>query len=110
MHGFNAMTRNCNYLGEIMLYASFNVIAQVEIVWYVYMVVWCVVFTSRMIAKDYSLSMKNGWEQYKTKTWMLLPKFFSSSIISYIIYGVIYFVFAYTYNNGGIELTLKKLI
>jgi hypothetical protein len=26
-HGFNARTRNSNYLGEIMLYASFNVIA-----------------------------------------------------------------------------------
>lgn len=26
-HGFNALTRNANYLGEISLYASFNVIA-----------------------------------------------------------------------------------
>ena len=26
-NGFNARTRNSNYLGEIMLYASFNVIA-----------------------------------------------------------------------------------
>ena len=26
-HGFNALSRNTNYLGEIMIYASFNVIA-----------------------------------------------------------------------------------
>ena len=28
-NGFNALSRNTNYLGEIMIYSSFNVIAQV---------------------------------------------------------------------------------
>ena len=41
-----------------MLYASFNVVAQVELTWYVYGVVWGILFTSRMLAKDYALSKK----------------------------------------------------
>ena len=107
--GFNSMTRNCNYLGEIMLYASFNVIAQVRVVWFVYLFVWCVVFPSRMLAKDYSLSKKNGWEEYRKRTWLLLPKLFNSSLLSYLIYlSVGYLGFA-TYTNGGVEATLKQL-
>lgn len=106
-HGFNAMTRNCNYLGEIMLYASFNVIAQVQIVWYVYALVWGVIFPSRMAAKDYSLSKKEGWEEYCRKTWILLPKLFNSSVLSYLFYGTMIFVARSIYNQGGIQETSK---
>jgi steroid 5-alpha reductase family enzyme len=64
-YGYNACTRNSNYVGEVMLYASFNVIAQVQEIWYLYIFVWSVVFSSRMLAKEYSLSKKEGWEAYK---------------------------------------------
>jgi steroid 5-alpha reductase family enzyme len=101
-HGFNAMTRNCNYLGEIMLYASFNVIAQVQIVWYVYLFVWGVVFPSRMAAKDYSLSKKNGWEEYRRRTWILLPKLFNSSALSYLIYASLCLAARSIYSLGGV--------
>lgn len=87
---FNA-TRNANYLGEIMLYASFNIIAQVEIVWYHYLFVWSVIFTSRMLFKDLSNSKKAGWEEYKNRTWLLLPKLFSSSVLSIMFYACLGF-------------------
>jgi hypothetical protein len=45
-----------------MIYASFNVIAQAEVTWYVYAVVWLWIFPSRMLAKEYSNSKKEGWE------------------------------------------------
>lgn len=61
-NGYNALSRNTNYLGEIMIYASFNVIAQVQITWYVYAMVWLWIFPSRMLAKEYSNSKKEGWE------------------------------------------------
>lgn len=47
--GFNSITRNPNYLGEIMLYASFNIVAQVQTTWFHYLFVWIVVFNTRMM-------------------------------------------------------------
>lgn len=42
--GYNALSRNSNYLGEMILYTSFNVIAQSVPTWYVYMVIWTTIF------------------------------------------------------------------
>ncbi len=108
-NGFNALSRNTNYLGEIMIYSSFNVIAQVQITWYVYYFVWSVIFTSRMLGKDYSNSKKEGWEEYCKKTWMLFPKLFNSAPASFLVYGVSGALGWFTYHNGGIETTLKQL-
>lgn len=72
------------------------------IVWYVYLVVWSVVFTSRMLAKDYSLSKKDGWEAYRKRSWLLLPKLFSSSALSYLIYASVGITSYLVYQEGGI--------
>jgi len=48
-----AWTRNANYLGEITLYAAFNVIAQTNHMWYVYPMIWIVVMGVRITIKDY---------------------------------------------------------
>ena len=74
------------------------------------MFVWGVVFPSRMAAKDYSLSKKNGWEEYRKRTWILLPKLFNSSALSYLIYVVVCLSARSIYNQGGIEATLKGLL
>jgi len=47
-HGWNSTCRNSNYLGEILLYASFNVIAQCQLVWYLYATIWIVIFGLRI--------------------------------------------------------------
>jgi protein-S-isoprenylcysteine O-methyltransferase Ste14 len=109
-HGFNSITRNCNYLGEIMIYASFNVIAQVQLTWYVYAFVWGFVFPSRMVSKEYSLSKKDGWEEYKKRSWFLLPRLFDSDLISYIFYFISFTLAYFVYSNGGVELSLKSII
>jgi hypothetical protein len=90
-----------------MLYASFNVIAQVDVTWYVYAFIWSFFFVNRMIMKDYSLSKKNGWEEYKQRSWILLPKLFTSDLLSYVFYSVFFTTFYWLYTNGGIEATVN---
>ena len=108
-HCMHAWSRNMNYIGEIMLYASFGLLVQRWEVWFVYSYMWGLVFMIRMITKDYSLSKKAGWAAYYQKTWLLLPKLFNSSVASYVIYGLASAVFYFTYTIGGIEATLKFL-
>jgi protein-S-isoprenylcysteine O-methyltransferase Ste14 len=83
MHGWS---RNMNYVGEIMLYASFGIIVQRWEVWAVYSYMWGIIFMIRMSIKDHSLSKKQGWQEYKDKTWMLLPKLCNSTLWSCTIY------------------------
>ena len=45
-----------NYLGEMMLYASYGVLNQMWEIWYVYAYMWGIVFVVRMNMKEYSLS------------------------------------------------------
>ena len=92
-----------------MIYSSFNVIAQVEVVWYLYYFVWGFVFATRMAAKDYSNSKKLGWEEYRQKTWMLVPKLFNSTIVSITVYGFFCLLTWFFWSNGGIEATLKSI-
>ena len=106
MHGWS---RNMNYVGEIMLYAAFGILVQRWEVWAIYSYMWCIIFMIRMNVKDYSLSKKEGWETYREKTWLLVPKLLNSDFWSYLIYGVTITAGYLTYENGGIEKTLKLL-
>ena len=108
-HCMHAWSRNMNYVGEIMLYASFGMLVQRWEVWFVYSYMWGLVFMIRILTKDYSLSKKAGWAAYQQKTWLLIPKLFNSCLISYLIYGSMSALFYFTYSNGGIEATLKTL-
>ena len=53
-----------NYLGEMMLYSSFGVMCQRIEVWYIFAYVWGIIFSIRMLNKDYSLSKKVDWPEY----------------------------------------------
>ena len=109
-HCMTGWSRNMNYLGEMMLYASFGVLCQTNEAWYIYAYVWTVIFTLRMLVKDYSLSKKVDWPEYKAKTWFFLPKICNSTPLSLVIYTVAFSSFYYTYTNGGIEATVKSLL
>jgi hypothetical protein len=60
-----------------------------------------------MAAKDYSLSKKDGWEEYRKRTWLLLPKLLNSDFVSYLVYLTAGLVSYFIFNNGGIEATFK---
>ena len=109
-HGMMGWSRNLNYLGEIMLYASFGVICQRWEVWAIYAYVWGTIFFLRMLLKEYSFSKKAGWKEYKARTWFFLPKLYDSNMLSYAVYFTFITCFVLTYNNGGIEKTVKMIL
>ena len=68
--------RHPNYLGEIMLYASYALIVQHWIPWAILVWVWIGVFLVNILQKEASMSRYPGWAEYKKQTGMLIPKLF----------------------------------
>ena len=65
--------RHPNYLGEMMIYSSFAIIANHWIPWAVLLFWWVFVFFVNMVTIESSLSRFPEWEDYKRRTGMLLP-------------------------------------
>jgi len=105
-YGLMKYTRNPNYLGEIMLYASFTNIVNMWQGWFIVGYVWTLYFSWRMLNKDYSMSRKVGWKEYCDQSWMLIPKINGSAIQSYIFYGFFVSFSYWVFTNGGIEATV----
>lgn len=72
--GFFAKIRHPNYLGEMMIYASFALLAYHWLPWLVLAWVWCGVFIPNMLAKEASMSRYPEWSAYKKQSGFLLPK------------------------------------
>ena len=70
--GLFSRTRNPNYLGEILIYASFACLAQ-NVLPFIILGCWVVYFFHNMRKKDASLARHPGFQQYKRRTGMLLP-------------------------------------
>jgi len=68
--------RHPNYLGEIMLYASYAMIVQHWIPWAILAWVWIGVFLINILQKEASMSRYPEWADYKKKSGMLIPKLF----------------------------------
>ena len=71
--GMFARVRNPNYLGEMLLYASFALLARHFVPWVVLGFVWSVLFMKNMLMKDVSLSRHPGWAAYKKRSGLLTP-------------------------------------
>lgn len=72
--GLFARTRNPNYLGEILIYTAFALMAAHWIPFLV-LAAWVFGFFLRnMLAKDRSLSRHPGFEGYRGRTGLLLPR------------------------------------
>eukprot|EP00455_Lapot_gusevi_P053360 TRINITY_DN830_c0_g1_i1.p1 TRINITY_DN830_c0_g1~~TRINITY_DN830_c0_g1_i1.p1 ORF type:complete len:264 (+),score=87.75 TRINITY_DN830_c0_g1_i1:52-792(+) len=74
--GWFARSRNINYLGEMMLYSTYAILAQHIVPWIVLTYVWILLFLTNMVYKDISLSKKEGWAKYKAQSGFLFPKLF----------------------------------
>ena len=68
--------RHPNYLGEIMLYASYAMIVQHWIPWAILAWVWIGVFLVNILQKEASMSRYQEWTEYKKQSGMLIPKLF----------------------------------
>jgi protein-S-isoprenylcysteine O-methyltransferase Ste14 len=71
--GVHRYVRHPNYLGEMMVYGSFALMA-----WHWWPVVvlafvWCAVFATNMVMKEASLARYPGWAEYRRRSWWLLP-------------------------------------
>ncbi len=71
--GMFRYVRHPNYLGEMMLYASFALLIQHWLPWVVLGAVWSVVFAPNMAAKERSLARHPGWAEYRARTRWLIP-------------------------------------
>lgn len=71
--GVFTYTRNPNYLGEIMIYASYALLAAHWAGWVVVLWCWLGVFLPRMLLKDVSLSRYPGWADYKARSGLVFP-------------------------------------
>lgn len=71
--GLFAFSRNPNYLGEILIYSSFNLLAQHWLPWVACLVVWLQVFLVNMIQKERSMSRYPEHADWVRRTGFLLP-------------------------------------
>ena len=72
--GFFSRSRNPNYLGELLIYLSFAMLAQHWLPFVVLGLVTALVFVPNMLKKDKSLSRYREFAEYKKRSGLLLPK------------------------------------
>jgi protein-S-isoprenylcysteine O-methyltransferase Ste14 len=71
--GFFAATRNPNYLGEILVYSSFCLLAQHWLPWAACATVWLGVFLPNMLRKERSMARYPEHAAWVARTGLLLP-------------------------------------
>lgn len=77
--GFFSRSRNPNYLGEILIYIGFAMLAQHWLPFAVLGLVAALIFVPNMLKKDKSLSRYPEFAAYKERSGLLLPKLFVGS-------------------------------
>ena len=72
--GLYRRMRHPNYLGEMLLYAAYALLARHWLPWLVLACVWGLVFLPNMLVIEASLARHPGWEAYKARSGFLLPR------------------------------------
>ena len=110
--GMLSRNRNTNYLGEMMLYGALAYINGTEksyVPWIILLSVWLGVFTLTMFVKELSLRKKEGYKEYKERSWLVLFKPFRSDVLSLLFYAALGAGAYYVYSEGGTTPLLKRL-
>ena len=68
--------RHPNYLGEMMVYGAFALLAWHWIPMLVLAYFWGTMFSTNMVMKEVSMSRHVEWADYKKRSWWLLPGVF----------------------------------
>lgn len=76
--GFFSRSRNPNYLGEILIYLSFAMLAQHWLPFVILGGFIAGIFIPNMLKKDQSFSRYPEFDVYKANSGLLLPKLFGS--------------------------------
>lgn len=72
--GLYARMRHPNYLGEMLLYAAYALLARHWAPWLVLAFVWGGLFLPNMLVMEERLSRHPGWRDYKARTGFLFPR------------------------------------
>ncbi len=80
--GFFARCRNTNYLGEILIYTGFALLAQHWLPFAILSFFAVIVFLPNMRKKDDSLSRYPDFEEYKANSGLILPQLFPLNILN----------------------------
>jgi protein-S-isoprenylcysteine O-methyltransferase Ste14 len=72
--GFFARIRHPNYLGEMLIYASFALLVRHWAPWAVLAYIWIQLFATNIAHKEVSMARHAGWANYKARTGLLLPR------------------------------------
>jgi protein-S-isoprenylcysteine O-methyltransferase Ste14 len=72
--GFFAKCRNTNYLGEILIYSSFALLACHWVPWLILSAFVSVIFVPNMRKKDQSLARYPEFANYQAQSGLILPK------------------------------------
>lgn len=107
--GMMARSRNMNYVGEMMIYGSLAYLNNSYALIGGLVAIWSTIFALTMLAKEVSYRQKEGWEEYSKKSWILLPKPFTSDVLSIISYSLLAGIGYYIYSVGGIRPILTDL-
>ena len=72
--GLFARMRHPNYLGEMLLYAAYALLARHWLPWVVLAWVWGLVFLPGMVLMEARMARHPGWKAYQARTGFLLPR------------------------------------
>ncbi len=72
--GFFARIRHPNYLGEMMIYGSYALLAGHWLPWTILAWVWLGVFLPNILMKEASLARYAEWADYKRRSGLLWPR------------------------------------
>lgn len=68
--------RHPNYLGEMMIYGSYAIVAWHWIPWLILVWVWLGLFAVNIVMKERSMARYPEWAEYKKRSWYLIPGIF----------------------------------
>ncbi len=71
--GLFALTRNPNYLGEILMYSAFNLLAQHWLPWATCGLIWVLVFLVNMLHKEQSMARYPEHAAWVRRSGLLIP-------------------------------------
>lgn len=100
--------RNPNFLGEMMLYSSFAFLVDNLNAFLILFLVWFSLFVSRIILKENSLAKKAGYAEYKNNSYLIINKIFKQDVLNFAVYGFMFCLTIFFYQNGGVENTIRK--
>lgn len=62
------------------------------------------------IKDEFSYKSKEGWEEYKNKSYMLLPKIFQSHLVNFVFYAGIAIGVGFIYHQSNSQIVQNKFL